>query len=80
LAGGFSLAYLIFARGTRLVTRLRMIDFSQETGHKRASRAKSLRVSDGDRELRALMIRYQGGSLEAFQESYAQLHRKCAGI
>jgi RNA polymerase sigma-70 factor (ECF subfamily) len=30
-------------------------------------------VSEGDQELRALMIRYQGGSLEAFQELYAQL-------
>ncbi|MBV8071588.1 MAG: RNA polymerase sigma factor [Acidobacteriaceae bacterium] len=30
-------------------------------------------VSDGDQELRALMIRYHGGSLEAFQEIYAQL-------
>src|SRR5260370_13660551 len=30
-------------------------------------------VSEGDQELRALMIRYQGGSLEAFQEMYAQL-------
>ena len=30
-------------------------------------------MSDGDQELRALMIRYQGGSLEAFQEIYAQL-------
>lgn len=30
-------------------------------------------MSDGDRELRALMIRYQGGSLEAFQEIYAQV-------
>ena len=35
--------------------------------------AKSLIVSEGDEELRALMIRYQGGSLEAFQELYAQL-------
>jgi RNA polymerase sigma-70 factor, ECF subfamily len=35
--------------------------------------AKSLRVSEGDQELRPLMIRYQGGSLEAFQEIYAQL-------
>ena len=35
--------------------------------------AKSLIVSEGDQELRALMIRYQGGSLEAFQEIYAQL-------
>jgi RNA polymerase sigma-70 factor (ECF subfamily) len=30
-------------------------------------------VSEGDQELRALMIRYQGGSLEAFQEIYARL-------
>jgi RNA polymerase sigma-70 factor (ECF subfamily) len=30
-------------------------------------------VSEGDQELRALMIRYQGGSLEAFQEIYTQL-------
>jgi RNA polymerase sigma-70 factor, ECF subfamily len=35
--------------------------------------AKSLVVGEGDQELRALMIRYQGGSLEAFQEIYAQL-------
>jgi len=30
-------------------------------------------VSEEDQELRALMIRYQGGSLEAFQEIYAHL-------
>jgi RNA polymerase sigma-70 factor, ECF subfamily len=30
-------------------------------------------VSEGDQELRGLMVRYQGGSLEAFQEMYAQL-------
>ena len=30
-------------------------------------------MSEGDQELRALMIRYQGGSLEAFEEIYAQL-------
>jgi RNA polymerase sigma-70 factor, ECF subfamily len=30
-------------------------------------------VSEGDDELRALMIRYQGGSLDAFQEIYVQL-------
>jgi RNA polymerase sigma-70 factor, ECF subfamily len=30
-------------------------------------------VSEGDQKLRALMVRYQGGSLEAFQEVYAQL-------
>ncbi len=30
-------------------------------------------MSEGDQELRGLMIRYQGGSLEAFQEMYAQL-------
>jgi len=35
--------------------------------------AKSLIVSEGDQELRGLMIRYQGGSLEAFQEMYTQL-------
>src|SRR5919202_1967612 len=38
-----------------------------------ARSAKSLIVGQGDQELRALMIRYQGGSLEAFQEIYAQL-------
>jgi RNA polymerase sigma-70 factor, ECF subfamily len=30
-------------------------------------------MSEGDEELRALMIRYQGGSVEAFQEIYAPL-------
>jgi DNA-directed RNA polymerase specialized sigma24 family protein len=30
-------------------------------------------VSEGDQELRPLMIRYQGRSLKAFQEIYAQL-------
>ena len=30
-------------------------------------------MGEGDQKLRALMIRYQGGSLEAFQELYAQL-------
>jgi RNA polymerase sigma-70 factor (ECF subfamily) len=30
-------------------------------------------VGEGDQELRTLMIRYQSGSLEAFQELYAQL-------
>jgi RNA polymerase sigma-70 factor (ECF subfamily) len=30
-------------------------------------------VSEGDQELRALMIRYQAGSLEAFQAIYTQL-------
>jgi RNA polymerase sigma-70 factor, ECF subfamily len=30
-------------------------------------------VSEGDQELRALMIRYQAGSLEAFQEIYTEL-------
>jgi RNA polymerase sigma-70 factor (ECF subfamily) len=35
--------------------------------------AKSFIVSEGEQELRALMIRYQGGSLEAFEEIYAQL-------
>jgi RNA polymerase sigma-70 factor (ECF subfamily) len=40
---------------------------------KAACAAKSLIVSEGDQDLCALMIRYQGGSLEAFQEIYAQL-------
>jgi hypothetical protein len=40
VVGGISLAYLIFARGTRSVTRLRMIDFWQESGHKSASSGK----------------------------------------
>src|SRR5258707_526983 len=30
-------------------------------------------VSEGDQELRVLMTRYQGGSLEAFEEIYARL-------
>ena len=30
-------------------------------------------MGEADQELRALMIRYQGGSLEAFQELYAQV-------
>ena len=30
-------------------------------------------MGEGDEQLRAWMIRYQGGSLEAFQEIYAQL-------
>ena len=30
-------------------------------------------MSEGEEQLRALMIRYQGGSLEVFQEIYAQL-------
>ena len=67
------LACLIFARSVRPVTRLRGIDFLFETGHKQASRGKEVSVSEGDQELRAQMIRYQGGSLEAFQEIYAQV-------
>jgi len=55
------------------VTRLRVTDFLLKTGHKDASRGKEVSVSEGDEELRALMIRYQGGSLEAFQEIYARL-------
>jgi RNA polymerase sigma-70 factor (ECF subfamily) len=35
--------------------------------------AKSSVVSEENEELRALMTRYQGGSLDAFQEIYAQL-------
>ena len=39
----------------------------------RPTPAKCSVVSEGDRELRAWMIRYQSGSLEAFQEIYAAL-------
>jgi RNA polymerase sigma-70 factor (ECF subfamily) len=55
------------------VTRLRRIVFLPKVGHKFAARGKELNVSEGDQELRALMIRYQGGSLEAFQGIYAEL-------
>jgi RNA polymerase sigma-70 factor, ECF subfamily len=39
----------------------------------RLARQKSSVVGEADQQLRALMVRYQGGSLEAFQEMYAQL-------
>src|SRR5437588_4016845 len=52
-----------------------MIDFWQGPVTNAPRAAKGLIVSEGDQELRALMIRYQGGSLEAFQEIYAQLAR-----
>jgi len=38
--GGVLPACLIFARGARSVTRSKMIDFRQESGHKGASRGK----------------------------------------
>jgi hypothetical protein len=41
LVGGFSLAYLIFARRARLVTRLRMIDFYMKPVTKTPRAAKS---------------------------------------
>src|SRR5215475_12456504 len=50
-----------------------MIDFCTKPVTNTPRAAKSLIVSDGDQELRSLMIRYQGGSLEAFQEIYAQV-------
>ena len=50
-----------------------MIDFWKKPVTNADRAAKSLRVTEGDLELRTLMIRYQGGSLEAFQEIYAQL-------
>src|SRR5262252_8919539 len=50
-----------------------MTDLFAETGHKWASCGKEFNVSEGDQELRDLMSRYQGGSLEAFQEIYAQM-------
>jgi hypothetical protein len=42
VAGGVSLACLIFARSARPVTRFRLIDFLPETSHKRASRGKEV--------------------------------------
>jgi RNA polymerase sigma-70 factor (ECF subfamily) len=36
-------------------------------------------VSEADQDIRALMMRYQNGSLEAFQEMYAQLARGLRG-
>jgi len=50
-----------------------MIDFCMKLVTNASRAAKSLIMSEGDQELRALMMRYQGGSLEAFQEMYAQL-------
>jgi RNA polymerase sigma-70 factor, ECF subfamily len=50
-----------------------LIDFSAEPVTNRPRPAKSSAVSEGDQQLRALMIRYQGGSLDAFQELYARL-------
>src|SRR5437879_6342390 len=47
VSGGVLLACLIFARGTRRVTRLRVIDFFPETGHKRTSRSKELNSERG---------------------------------
>src|SRR5262249_40639211 len=64
---------LLFARDARPVTGLRMIGFYFRAGHKSSASGKELIVSEGDEQLRALMIRYQGGSLDAFQELYAQL-------
>jgi RNA polymerase sigma-70 factor (ECF subfamily) len=55
------------------VTRLRLIDFLGKPVTNAPRAAKSLIVSEGDQELRALMMLYQGGSLEAFHEIYAQL-------
>jgi RNA polymerase sigma-70 factor (ECF subfamily) len=73
IVGGVSLAYLIFACGAGPVTRLRMTGVFLKPVTNLPCAAKSLIVSEGEQELRALMIRYQGGSLEAFQEIYAQL-------
>jgi RNA polymerase sigma-70 factor (ECF subfamily) len=73
VAGGVSLACLIFARSTRPVTRLRTIDFYRKPVTNEPRAAKSSVVGEADQEQRALMIRYQGGSLEAFQELYAQV-------
>src|SRR5260370_40689637 len=54
------------------VTGSRLSDFFDEAGHKPVAAGKeSLEVSE-EEQLRTLMIRYQGGSLEAFQGIYAQ--------
>ena len=50
-----------------------MIDFCKKPVTIGPRAAKSFIVSEEDQELRALMMRYQRGSLEAFQEIYAQL-------
>jgi RNA polymerase sigma-70 factor (ECF subfamily) len=47
--------------------------FSREPVTNRPPSAKSSLVSEEDQELRTLMMRYQSGSLEAFQEIYGQL-------
>jgi RNA polymerase sigma-70 factor, ECF subfamily len=61
-----------FAFDAEFVTGSRLRDFFDEAGHKPAAAGKeSLEVSE-EEQLRALMIRYQGGSLEAFQGIYAQ--------
>jgi RNA polymerase sigma-70 factor (ECF subfamily) len=48
-------------------------DFRHEAVTNMAAEAKTPVVSEEDQKLRALMVRYQGGSLEAFQEIYARL-------
>jgi len=55
------------------VTGLRKTEFFAEPVTNRPRRAKSSIVSEGDRELRSLMVGYQSGSLDAFQEIYAEL-------
>jgi hypothetical protein len=72
-AGCLPASVLLFARDAQHVTGLRMIGFFMEPVTNRRPPAKSQIVSEGDEQLRALMIRYQGGSLEAFQEIYAQV-------
>src|SRR5262249_56999982 len=58
VAGGVSLACLIFAGATRSVTRLRMIDFCMKPVTNASRAAKTLIMSEAEQELRAPMIPY----------------------
>ena len=56
-----------------VVTGWRVLVPSEKAVTNRSPPAKTSIVSEAERELRALMIRYQSGSLEAFQEIYGDL-------
>jgi len=59
--------------GAGVVTGWRVLVLSTKAVTNRPPPAKTSIVSEAERELRDLMIRYQSGSLEAFQEIYADL-------
>jgi hypothetical protein len=74
-SGGFSLALALWICPRRPI-RDRIANEKILRGSRSQTgrvRQRVLEVSAGEDQLRALMIRYQGGSLEAFQEIYAQL-------